>query len=86
MRGQRLGPTVGNPEAYRRVVRIATCPCPISYPQLTFFTGGLVGAIRAVWRVITLQEAIDTAAIATAELGGMAAAGAHWMEEVKLRH
>lgn len=44
-----------------------------------FFTGGLVGAIRAVWRVVTLQEAIDTAAIATAELGGMAGARAHWM-------
>lgn len=76
MRGQRLGPTVGNPEAQMRAVRVSTCP--VSCPQLTFFTGGLVGAIRAVWRVITLQEAIDTAAIATAELGGMAAARAHW--------
>lgn len=44
-----------------------------------FFTGGLIGAIRAVRRVITLQEAVDAAAIAALELRAMAAAGAHWM-------
>lgn len=44
-----------------------------------FFTGGLIGAIGAVGGVVTFQEAIDTAAIAAAELSGVAAARAHWV-------
>lgn len=53
-------------------------PIP-SVPQLTFITGGFIRAVRAVRGIITLQEAVDTAAIAAAELRGVAAARAHWM-------
>lgn len=59
-----------------------SCPLPLHIPGLTFFTGGLIGGVRAVGSVITLQEAVDAAAIATAELGGMTSARAYCMGTV----
>ena len=56
-------------------------PCPAHHPPppgLTFLTGSLVRGVRAVGSVITFQEAVDAAAITTAELAGVAAARTHW--------
>lgn len=67
-------------------------PPPLPLPGLTFLTGGLVGGIGAVGSVVTLQEAVDAAAIAAAELGGVTGARAHWVGqdgvegEVRLEH
>lgn len=55
------------------------CPLHLHLPGLTFFTGGLVGGVRAVRSAITLQEAVDAAAIAAVKLGGVTGARAHWI-------
>lgn len=55
------------------------CPPPFPLPGLTFFTGGLIRGVGAVGSVVTLQEAVDAAAIAAAELGGVTGARAHWV-------
>lgn len=79
MKAQRLGPITGTQRCEGEHLGCPHTPALYPVPQLTFFTSGLIGAIRAVRRVITLQEAVDTAAIAALELRAMAAAGAHWM-------
>lgn len=71
--------------------RLSGPPCllpnPLYPPGLTFFTGSLVGGVGAVGGVVTLQETVDAAAIAAAELGGLTGARAHWTGggEVRLK-